>query len=100
MAAKVIQMPTKSRDMSARERLTEWRRQQQIAERAFELWLERGFRNGSPEEDLLQALHEAGCRRGAPRMEMPMGICGARQAPASEARGGPPARNGAGDLFI
>lgn len=33
-------------------------RQQQIAARAFELWLARGFRNGSPQEDWLQAQRE------------------------------------------
>jgi len=33
--------------------------QQQIATRAFELWLARGFRNGSPQEDWLRAQREA-----------------------------------------
>jgi Protein of unknown function (DUF2934) len=32
--------------------------QQQIATRAFELWLARGFRNGSPQEDWLRAQRE------------------------------------------
>jgi len=32
--------------------------QQQIAARAFELWLARGFRNGSPQEDWLRAQRE------------------------------------------
>jgi hypothetical protein len=32
--------------------------QRQIAERAFELWLERGFRNGSAQEDWLHARQE------------------------------------------
>jgi hypothetical protein len=31
-------------------------RQAQIAERAFELWLARGFRDGSPQEDWLRAV--------------------------------------------
>lgn len=35
--------------------LAEPKTQQQIAIRAFELWLARGFRNGSPQEDWLQA---------------------------------------------
>jgi hypothetical protein len=30
--------------------------QQKIAALAYEFWLERGFRDGSPEEDLLRAL--------------------------------------------
>ena len=32
--------------------------QQQIADRAFDLWLARGFRKGSPQEDWLQAQRE------------------------------------------
>jgi hypothetical protein len=34
-----------------------------IAERAYGLWLARGFRNGSPEEDLLRAV-ELTLRKG------------------------------------
>jgi hypothetical protein len=34
------------------------RLQRQIADRAFEFWLERGFRNGSPQEDWLHAQQE------------------------------------------
>ena len=32
--------------------------QERIATRAFELWLARGFRDGSPQEDWLQAQRE------------------------------------------
>ena len=32
--------------------------QLEIAERAYTLWLERGFRNGSPQEDWLRAQQE------------------------------------------
>ena len=32
--------------------------QQRIADRAFDLWLARGFRRGSPQEDWLQAQRE------------------------------------------
>jgi hypothetical protein len=32
--------------------------QEQIAARAFQLWLARGFRNGSPQEDWLRAQRE------------------------------------------
>jgi hypothetical protein len=32
--------------------------QQQIADRAFDLWLARGFRKGSPQEDWLRAQRE------------------------------------------
>jgi hypothetical protein len=32
-----------------------WRAQREIADLAFEFWLERAFRDGSPEEDLYRA---------------------------------------------
>ena len=38
--------------------------QEQIATRAFQLWLARGFRNGSPQEDWLRAQREV--KRAAP----------------------------------
>ncbi|MGO4879430.1 MAG: DUF2934 domain-containing protein [Bryobacteraceae bacterium] len=34
------------------------KRQQRIATRAYRLWLARGFRNGSPQEDWLRAQRE------------------------------------------
>jgi hypothetical protein len=33
--------------------------QEQIADRAYDIWLARGFRRGSPEKDLLQAVLES-----------------------------------------
>jgi len=35
-------------------------KQQEIAALAFELWLARGFQNGSPQEDWLRAQRELG----------------------------------------
>ncbi len=45
-------------DRMAPSALAEPKTQQQIAIRAFELWLARGFRNGSPQEDWLRAQQE------------------------------------------
>jgi len=39
--------------------------QKQIAARAFELWLARRFRDGSPQEDWLRAQREVATRRPA-----------------------------------
>ena len=40
--------------------------QQTIADRAFELWLARGFRNGSPQEDWMRAQQEIQSRARKP----------------------------------
>jgi len=38
-------------------------KQREIAAVAFKLWLARGFRNGSPQEDWLRAQREVGLQR-------------------------------------
>jgi hypothetical protein len=56
--------------------LSPWEKQE-IAALAFEYWLARGFRDGSPEEDLLRAEWEvaraARRRKSQERMDAPAG---------------------------
>jgi len=44
--------------------LTDRRSQQRIAAVAYEFWLARAFRGGSPAEDWLRAYHKVGCNLG------------------------------------
>ncbi|HLY16759.1 MAG TPA: DUF2934 domain-containing protein [Bryobacteraceae bacterium] len=59
-------MAPKSCDQFASEELARPKTQKQIAARAFDLWLARGFRDGSPQEDWLQAQREM--QRAAPSL--------------------------------
>jgi hypothetical protein len=60
-----------TRTASPKADLSKTQHHQRIAEFAYELWLARGFRDGSPEEDLLRALCafkeiQISCRDAAP----------------------------------
>ena len=62
MAKQMVQI-AKACDQFALSGSGEPRNQQKIAARAYELWLARGFRNGSPQEDWLRAQREVLGRR-------------------------------------
>ena len=55
---KQIQITRSSCDQFALPGITGTKKQEEIAARAFELWLARGFRDGSPQEDWLRARRE------------------------------------------
>jgi hypothetical protein len=61
---------TKSGNQSAPIVISEWQRQKELADLAYEFWRARRFRNGSPEEDLLRADRELRERAEAPKMRM------------------------------
>jgi len=48
--------------------LSELEKQQKIAARAYEFWLARAFRDGSPAEDWLRAEREVRGKAGAARL--------------------------------
>jgi len=58
MTKQAVQTATKSCNDLALPGATRPKTQRQIATRAFQLWLARGFRNGSPQEDWLRAQRE------------------------------------------
>jgi hypothetical protein len=51
--------------------ISDWQRNQEVAELAYQFWRARKFRNGSPEEDLLRAAREL--RERAETLKMKMG---------------------------
>jgi hypothetical protein len=58
MPKQVVRKITESCDHFALPGATRPKTQEQIAARAFELWLARRFQNGSPQEDWLRAQQE------------------------------------------
>jgi|GEM_PF-3092284 hypothetical protein len=61
---------TKVRNESAPIVISDWRRQKEIAELAYEFWRARKFRNGSPEDDLFRADRELRERTETPKMKI------------------------------
>ena len=61
---------TKPRNESAPVVISDWQRQKEVADLAYEFWRARRFRNGSPEEDLLRADRELRKRVEAPKIQM------------------------------
>jgi hypothetical protein len=61
---------TKPRNESAPVVISDWQRQKEVAELAYEFWRARRFRNGSPEEDLLRADLELRERAETTKMKM------------------------------
>jgi hypothetical protein len=60
----------KLRNESAPVVISDWQRQKEVAELAYEFWQARRFRNGSPEEDLWRAHRELRERAEVPKMKM------------------------------
>jgi hypothetical protein len=58
MAGQTVQITARACDQFALSGTTQPKKQRAIAARAYELWLARGFRNGSPQEDWLRAQRE------------------------------------------
>jgi hypothetical protein len=58
MSKQAVRKITESCDHLALPGANRPKTQEQIAVRAFELWLARGFQNGSPQEDWLRAQQE------------------------------------------
>jgi len=58
MAKQIAQITAKACDQFALSGNIQPKQRRKIAARAYELWLARGFRNGSPQEDWLRAQRE------------------------------------------
>jgi hypothetical protein len=50
--------------------ISDWQRQKEVAELAYEFWRARRFRNGSPEGDLLRADRELKERAVTPKLKI------------------------------
>ena len=61
---------TKLRNESTPIVISDWQRQKEVAELAYQFWRARRFRNGSPEEDLLRADRELRERSETPKLKM------------------------------
>jgi hypothetical protein len=61
---------TKPRHEAAPTVISDWQRQREVAELAYEFWRARRFRNGSPEEDLLRADRELREKVETPKVKM------------------------------